>query len=61
MFWFIMYMNKSVKSTHHEHVCFQGVNSVALFIFQKLILLQIWNSYIVFTVILTNCERTHNN
>ena len=30
MLWFVMYMNKSIKSTHHEHVHSQGLNSVAL-------------------------------
>ena len=59
-----MYVNEtieSIKSTHCEHVCFQGSNSVVLFIIK--------NNYcscssrfgtrIVSTVILTNYERTH--
>ena len=48
MFWFVMYMNESIESTHRERVRFQGSNFVALFTFKKIIffqLLQIWSSY----------------
>ena len=47
MFWFVMYVSESTKSTHREFVRFQGSNSVA-FHFQKIIFLQwlqIWSSY----------------
>ena len=33
MFWFVMYVNESIKSTHRECVRFQGSNFVALFTF----------------------------
>ena len=44
MFWFVMYMNESIKSTHHERVRFQGSNFVALFTFSdlELILFPLW-------------------
>ena len=35
MFSFVMYVNESIKSTHREHVHFQGSNSVTLFTFKK--------------------------
>ena len=57
MFWFIMYVNESIESTHHELVCFQGSNFVALF---TLIFLYFSScSRFVSTVILTNYKRTH--
>ena len=35
MFWFIMYVNENIESTHHERVRFQGSNFLVLFTFKK--------------------------
>ena len=61
MFWFVMYVNKSIKSTHRESVCFQGSNSVALFTFKNKYFSSCsrFGAHIVSTVILTNYEHTH--
>ena len=61
MFWFVMYVNESIESTHCEHVCFQGSNFVALFTFKKKKFSNCFGfgAHIVSTVILTNYERTH--
>ena len=61
MFWFVMYVNESIKSTHHERVCFQGSNSMALFTFKKLYFSSCsrFGAHIGSTVILTNYEHTH--
>ena len=48
MFWFVMYANESIESTHCEHVHFQGLDLCVAFHFQKIIFLQlhqIWSSY----------------
>ena len=61
MFWFIMYVNESIESTHRERVCFQGSNFVALFTLKILYFSSCsrFRAHIVSTVILTNYERTH--
>ena len=61
MFWFIMYVNESIESTHREHVRFQGSNFVVLFTFKKLYFSSCFRFgvHIVSAVILTNYERTH--
>ena len=61
MFWFVMYINKSNESTHHEHVHFQGSNFLVLFTFKNKYVSSCsrFGAHIVSTVILTNYERTH--
>ena len=62
MFWFVMYVNESIESTHRERVRFQGSNFVALFIFLKKLYFSScsrFGAHIVSTVILTNYECTH--
>ena len=61
MFWFVMYVNESIESTHRERVRFQGSNFVALFTFKKSYFSSCsrFGAHIVSTVILTNYERTH--
>ena len=61
MFWFVVYVNESIKITHRERVCFQGMNSVALFTFKNKYCASSssFGTHTVSTVTLTNYECTH--
>ena len=61
MFWFIMYMNKSIKGTHRECVHFHGLKSMVLFTFKNKYCSSCsrFRAHIVSTVILTDYECTH--